>query len=148
MSTILSFGIPWIIRISGFVLFKFIESSGSFVKSIENTFVKQLTDLEQTKRPVHCTDKKRKTVYIKKTNKWEKDDEHAQLQQALKDMNMKQIRALTSHYKENPDWTKQDKNLDNSNKIVQKICDYNADTESDINKKVINVITTKININK
>ena len=49
-----------------------------FIKSVQNTFVKQLKDLDQTKRPIHCTDRKRKTLYVKDENKWEKDDEKIQ----------------------------------------------------------------------
>ena len=32
-----------------------------FVKSIQNTFVKQLGDMDQAKRPIHYTDKKERS---------------------------------------------------------------------------------------
>ena len=122
--------------------------NNGYVKSIENTFVKQLNNLEETKRPIHCTDKKRKIVYVKDTNKWEKDDEHTKLQNAFKEMNMKQMRSLTQHHKVNPTWMDNDANLDNNNKIIQKICEYNNETKKDFNRKVINSITTTTNIDK
>ena len=42
-----------------------------YVDGISNIIVKSLNSLDETKRPVHCTDKKRETVYIKDADKWE-----------------------------------------------------------------------------
>jgi hypothetical protein len=46
-----------------------------YVDGISNIIIKNLKQLDVTKRPVHCTDKKRETFYIKDANKWEKEDE-------------------------------------------------------------------------
>ena len=46
-----------------------------YVEGISNIIVKNLSALDVSKRPVHCTDKKRETIYIKDENKWEKDEE-------------------------------------------------------------------------
>ena len=45
-----------------------------YVEGISNIIVKNLKELDINKRPVHCTDKKRETMYIKDENKWEKDE--------------------------------------------------------------------------
>jgi hypothetical protein len=37
-----------------------------------------LKEMDVTERPVHCTDKKRETIYIKDQDKWEKENEVAQ----------------------------------------------------------------------
>jgi hypothetical protein len=44
-----------------------------YVEGISNIIVKSLKDLDVTQRPVHCTDKKRETMYIKDEDKWEQD---------------------------------------------------------------------------
>ena len=44
-----------------------------YIEGISNIIVKNLKELDVTKRPVHCTDKKRETVYIRDNNIWEKD---------------------------------------------------------------------------
>ena len=44
-----------------------------FVEGISNIIVKNLNALDITKRPIHCTDKKREIIYIKDENVWEKD---------------------------------------------------------------------------
>ena len=68
-----------------------------FVKSLQDTFVKQLGDLDQEKRPIHCTDKKRKTMYVKDENKWEKDEGHKKIAHAINVMNKKQFTAFNKH---------------------------------------------------
>jgi hypothetical protein len=46
-----------------------------YVEGISKIIVKNLKELDVTQRPVHCTDKKRETMYIKDEDKWEKDEE-------------------------------------------------------------------------
>jgi hypothetical protein len=45
-----------------------------YVDGISNIIVNNLNALDETTRPIHCTDKKRETFYIKDQDKWEKDD--------------------------------------------------------------------------
>jgi hypothetical protein len=46
-----------------------------YVEGISKIIINNLKDLDITLRPVHCTDKKRETIYVKDEDKWEKDDE-------------------------------------------------------------------------
>ena len=46
-----------------------------YQETMEHTFIKQLKDMEKTKRPIHCSDKKRKSFYVKENGVWKKDDE-------------------------------------------------------------------------
>ena len=41
--------------------------------SISDILIKNLTDMDPTKRPIHCSDKKRLQFYIKDDGEWEKD---------------------------------------------------------------------------
>lgn len=45
-----------------------------YTQGISNIITTNLKALDVTQRPVHCTDKKRETMYIKDEDKWEKDD--------------------------------------------------------------------------
>jgi hypothetical protein len=36
-----------------------------YVEGISKIIVKNLNNLDETERPVHCTDKKRETMYVK-----------------------------------------------------------------------------------
>ncbi len=44
------------------------------INGITNIFTKGLNELDITKRPIHCSDIKRETLYIKEDDKWVKDD--------------------------------------------------------------------------
>ena len=44
------------------------------VTGITNIITKGLNELDITKRPIHCSDIKRETLYIKEDDKWVKDD--------------------------------------------------------------------------
>jgi hypothetical protein len=46
-----------------------------YAQGISNIITSNLKALDVTQRPVHCTDKKRETMYIKDEDKWEKEDE-------------------------------------------------------------------------
>ena len=46
-----------------------------YVEGISNIITSNLKALDVTQRPIHCTDKKRETLYIKDEDKWEKEDE-------------------------------------------------------------------------
>jgi len=46
-----------------------------YVTGISNIITKHLNALEVTRRPIHCTDKKREILYIKDGGEWKKEDE-------------------------------------------------------------------------
>ena len=45
-----------------------------YIQGISNIFIKGLKDLDETVRPMHCSDIKRETLYIKDNDTWDKDD--------------------------------------------------------------------------
>ena len=56
------------------------ETTGrlGFIDGISRIFIKELKKLEKEKLPIHCTDLKRETVYIKDNDVWEKENEEKQ----------------------------------------------------------------------
>jgi hypothetical protein len=56
------------------------ETTGKlgFVEGISRIFIKELKKLNTEKLPIHCTDLKRETVYIKDNDKWEKENNEKQ----------------------------------------------------------------------
>ena len=65
-----------------------------YAKGIRNIFVKNLTDLEPTERPIHCSDKKRLQFYVKEQDKWGKDNENEKINKSIHNVSMKQIKHL------------------------------------------------------
>jgi hypothetical protein len=80
-----------------------IGNSG-FVNGISDIFIKQLRDLEINKRPIHCTDSKRETIYLKEQDSWNKDDkDKTRLKQIIEKIEYKNVAALHNWCNENPD---------------------------------------------
>ena len=75
-----------------------------FVTGISDIFIKQLRDLEINKRPIHCTDSKRETIYLKEQNSWNKDDkDKTKLKHIIEKLEYKNVVALHNWCNENPD---------------------------------------------
>ena len=75
-----------------------------YVEGISRILIKNLNKLSKVDRPIHCSDVKRKVLYIKNEEGWEKDNEHKKINQCIKDVEFKQIRKI-------PEWTKEE-NID------------------------------------
>ena len=68
------------------VSFKDIENIGKkgYVHGMSDMILSRIKDLDVTKRPLHCTDLKRETMYIKDNNEWCKDTpENGKLRQMI-----------------------------------------------------------------
>ena len=86
-----------------------------YTQGISNIITTHLKSLEITQRPVHCTDKKRETMYVKDEDKWEKaDDDNSKLRNAIKRVANKNIKLLPQFREKNPDYG------DSSKKISDK----------------------------
>ena len=77
-----------------------------YVEGISNIIVKNLKGLDVTQRPVHCTDQKRETMYIKDENKWEKDEEQKKMHKMVRKVADKNARMLPKFKEAHPDCIK------------------------------------------
>jgi len=94
-----------------------LEKIGEFgyAQGISNIITSNLKALDITQRPVHCTDKKRETMYIKDENKWEKeDDNNTTLRKVIKRIANKNITLLPQFREKYPEYR------DSSSKISDK----------------------------
>ena len=73
------------------------------VSTLSNVMIKGLQQLDVTKRPLHCTDAKRETLYIKEKEKWEKDENHEKIMDAFTDIAEKQREYIWEWSDANPD---------------------------------------------
>ena len=120
-----------------------------FVESFKDTFIKQLKSLDQTMRPIHCTDQKRKACVVKENDKWEKDNTNEILYGAVDKVNRKQINAFSQHAKNrDKDFLDDDTNLDNNSKIIIEMCSYTKKNADAFHKKIMKHIAETSSINK
>jgi hypothetical protein len=82
-----------------------VEYTGThgYVNGITKIFMDGLNQLDTYKRPIHCTDLKRETFYIKEEDKWEKDTENnTRFKQALDTVVNRNMAQVRQWEEENP----------------------------------------------
>ena len=77
-------------------------------KGITKVIMDNMNKLSKFERPLHCSDLKRETIYIKENDKWEKDTNKEKLKKAINKTSNKNYTALTEWTKDNPAFMKQD----------------------------------------
>ena len=107
------------------------------VYGISNIIMENMNKLSLYERPLHCTDKKRETLYVK-NNEWEKDDSKEHINKALKKVESKQLKNLNVWLEEHPNYMNNSleqeefaklmsecgKSIDDGReKIIKKLCD-------------------------
>jgi hypothetical protein len=116
-----------------------------YVEGISNIIVKNLKELDITKRPVHCTDKKRETIYIKDENQWEKDDEKKKMHKLVRKVADKNARMIPKYKEVHPDYGKStSKCSDQYNKII--VESFGNDYEKE--EKIIKKVTKEVIVDK
>ena len=106
-------------------------------RGISNIIIENMNKLSLYERPMHCTDKKRETLYVK-NNIWEKDNNKEYINKALKSVESKQLKNLNvwlekhPNYMNNPSEQEEFAKLmsecgksveDGREKIIKKLCD-------------------------
>jgi len=121
-----------------------------YVEGISNIITTNLKALDVTQRPIHCTDKKRETLYIKDEDKWEKeDDDKKKLKKVIKKVASKNQRLLPQFKEAHPDCNRaSSKYSDQYNKIIVESMGGSGDNDDEKEEKIIKKITTVTTIDK
>ena len=120
-----------------------------YIQGISNIIVKNLKELDVTKRPVHCTDKKRETVYIKDNNMWEKDEDRTKMHKFIKKVVSKNMKLLPKYRELHPDcMTYYSKFNDQYQSIVYETMGGKGDNDFEKNEKIIKNIIKEVVVKK
>jgi hypothetical protein len=120
-----------------------------YVEGISNIIVKNLNELDVTQRPVHCTDKKRETMYIRDEDKWEKDESNSKIKKAIKRVASKNQRLLPKFKEAHPDCgTYHSKYSDQYNKIIIESVGGSGDNDAEKEEKIIRNISKNVVVEK
>ena len=119
-----------------------------YVEGISNIIVKNLNSLDETKRPVHCTDAKREVMYVKDENKWEKENENKnKLRKAIKHVAHKNSKMLKDFKTKHPDCDKSESKFsDQYNKLVIEALGGKGDNDLEKEDKIIKNIAKQVTI--
>ena len=120
-----------------------------YIEGISNIIVKNLKDLDVTKRPVHCTDKKRETVYIKDNNIWEKDEDKSKMHKLIKKVAFKNVNMFQKFKEKHPDCLNYNsKYNDQYNTIIYESMGGKGDDDDIKNEKIIKNVLKEVVVNK
>tara|TARA_Y100000389_G_scaffold204526_2_gene257718 strand:- start:12150 stop:12989 length:840 start_codon:yes stop_codon:yes gene_type:complete len=116
------------------------------IEGVSSVLVNGLRSLEMYKRPIHCTDMKRETLYIKDNNEWDRENCKDKLKHAIGDVANKQRKAIIEWETQHPHWAKSEKGKDEYISIVRTLMsDVNMETNEN---KIIKTIAKETIIEK
>jgi hypothetical protein len=120
-----------------------------YVDSVSNIMIKALGDLEITDRPLHCTDLKRDTIYIKDNDEWNKSSAKDDLMNGvITNIENKQYDLVRQYARENPQAAVLDtpENI-YQNKALGNVLGNCVDSEV-LQKKIYKEVLPTIKLNK
>jgi len=122
----------------------------NYVDGISNIITNNLKALDVTQRPVHCTDKKRETMYVKDENKWEKEDDNkSKLRKAIKTVQNKNIKLLPQFRDKYPEYKNSASRVsDKYDKMVIEVMGGLEGETSEKEDKIIHNISKCVGIDK
>jgi len=117
-------------------------------EGVSNIFIENMNKLSLYERPMHCTDRKRETVYIKsKPNgddkgSWQKDEQKKGLKDAIKKISNVQQKKIDMWIVAHPNWMNNSDEQDEYFKLIKNCTDdlNENNQEQKIIKKVCGVV--------
>ena len=119
-----------------------VTKNKGLIEGISNIFIENMNKLSIYERPLHCTDVKRETLYIKDNDNWEKDDDKTKIKAAIKNINKNHYNLIQEWVNENPDYNEIEEKQDY---FVQLLRTCGANLES-LNDKVIKKVCASTNL--
>lgn len=119
-----------------------------FIEGISNIIVKNLNNMDETERPIHCTDKKREIFYIKDQDKWEKEEEDKKkLKKMIKNVAFKNEKLMKIYKDTYPDYNDPNsKRSDQYSKTVIEAMDNKEESREKIIRNISKATTIKQNL--
>jgi hypothetical protein len=117
-----------------------------FAKGTSKIFLDGLKVIDNSQKPIHCSDLKREIFYIKESNKWEKDSDNNNtlLVKAIRQIINKNIKNIIEWQKVHPEYNDPDsKQNDVYNKIILEAMSGSSEQETNKNMSKIFKILAK-----
>ena len=114
-----------------------------FVGGVSKILIDNLKLMNRNERPIHCTDAKRETMYIKDDNKWTKEETDSKLRSAIQEITRKSISSLMAWKRGNPESDDMDSEFSSRCIVIQQqsMAGYNREVYY---PKVIHAIAREV----
>lgn len=125
--------------------------NNGYVDGITNLFMKGLKELDIYKRPIHCTDVKRETIYIKDDDVWEKDTQcNSKIKKVIGKIANKNMMKISSWQHAHPECCVLDSSAYNLHmRIMKQSLNGGSSDQSDRNEnKIVKNIARIVYIDK
>jgi hypothetical protein len=123
------------------------SKTNGITRGITDVMIKGLKELDIHKRPIHCTDIKRDIMYIKDEDKWQKDDNHDMMKNAIVKIADKERTALQQWAIDNPDWMDTERKQIEYLTMMRSICEP-IENYNNYERKIIKNLGKEIQIDK
>jgi hypothetical protein len=127
---------------------KDLEETGrlGYIQGISRIFINGLKELDVSKRPIHCSDIKRETLYVKDNNEWNKEDsDKKKITRAIKHISIRNAKQINEWTKENHGYN--NSMHKNSDKYLKLISEANGGEPEEINK-IISIVSSNVIVDK
>jgi len=112
-------------------------------KSVGTVIINGLRQLDITKRPIHCTDLKRETLYIKDQNLWQSN--LSRMSDSINNIVLKHREKIKQWELTNPHWNEDDQLLETYISLVKELMN---DIDARGENKIIKSIARETKLNK
>jgi len=122
-----------------------------YVEGMSKIFMRNLHALDVFKRPIHCSDLKRETLYIKDKDSWEKEnDENVKITRAIKEVEHKNIKQLPQWREENPsaEDTETKKHMEYQKILLEAMGGSTMEDDNKKREKIVRNIAKEVVIDK
>ena len=122
-----------------------------YTEGMSKIFIRNLKELDIFKRPIHCSDLKRETLYVKDKDAWEKENgENVKIKQAIKGIENKNIKQLPQWRAENPtaEDTDTKKHLDYQHILCESMGGSTLEDDDKKHNKIVRNVAKEVVIDK
>jgi hypothetical protein len=122
-----------------------------YSEGISKLFIRGLKELDIFKRPVHCSDLKRETLYVKDKDSWEKDnDEKNKMKTAIKYIAAKNFKQINEWREKNPESDDYDskKHMDYHQIVIHSMGGATKEEDDNNYNKIIRNVAKEVIIDK
>ena len=122
-----------------------------YTEGMSKIIIRNLREMDIFKRPIHCSDLKRETMYIKDKDAWEKENgENVKIKKVIKCIEHKNIKQIPHWVEENPtsEDTDTKKHMEYKNIVLEAMGGSTSEDDNKKREKIIRNIAKEVVIDK